>query len=1155
MVTSQLNIRPVFDVHADVQGRDLYSRGAATSTRCWRRIGPMPRRRMTVTLSGQVETMRESYTGLFTGIALAIVLVYLFLVMNFQSWIDPLIVLMAVPFALGGVLWMLFLTQTPMSVPALMGTLMCIGLTTANSILVVSFANQRMAAGDDALRAATSAGYTRLRPVLMTAGAMILGMVPMALGIGEGGEQNAPLGRAVIGGLLFATFATLIFVPTMYRLLRRQPAAGDHPAAKVPPMQPHDLNQDRRDSEFPDAVSRASMATCRRSSTREPASAPNECVAIAAAVCCWICGCAGAALLPRARRGEGRGSPVFGGAAGGCGHGAAGAAGQDLVLPGQTAAWYETTIYARVNGYVAKWLVDIGDHVKKGQVLATIETPELDAELAAARAQLKASEAQVARARRRPNSAKPPTSAGAIRRRAWCRTRSANPRRRTTRARRRGCMRAEAQVALDRSRVDQYSALAEFKQVKAPFDGTITERKIDVGNLVTAGSSSTTTPLYRMAQTDPLRVFVDVPQSAAGELMNAGVPARDSRHGRRRRRVRRARSRRSAEAINAQARTMRVEVDMPNADHALVPGMYVNVAFRLRPAAGRSARGRVDIPRHRHAGRACGCGRQGSICRRRDRARQRQLVELASGAKPGDRLVLNISSQIAAGQTVAVNGPWQPCASSHLRSRPGGLRGGAELSHPQGRRAAAVRGGEHRSGCGRARPRGLVASAERCRAGFAGRRAVKSNLDLAVALDRLQRRAPTRPWSSATHCRSGCQWRGRARHRQRPGPRPRATGTGLGRQQQRPGAHQHPRRVRCGLGARSVRKFRREFEAARADTDAARAARNDVLPPSSPTWCAPTSICVDSKCVPGSCIRRRGAARVPADRQHSLRARHHQRAGRGARDARTGHAEAQIAPVEAQVSAAQYALAVLIGEYPESLVQRVGEARLGTDHARAGGAGRAGRSAQAPARHSTSGAAARGGDRAHRRCDGESVPAGRRWSGRSAASPGLGHGARHGQAYLVLRSRRHLAAAGLRRARCAGRHRGLEARRARGVPQDDLERGARGRHVGCGLRRGAGSVGQIGRCRGGRPAGGRSGERALRSRPHRFSQRGRRRAPVLRSARSNMPQAQVAQGEDFVSLYKSLGGGWQNYQAVPPIRLPQPAVIAAFRRALSNSPQ
>jgi multidrug efflux pump subunit AcrB len=228
MVTSQLNIRPVFDVHADVQGRDLYS-AAQDIDKVIKAHRPDASKALTVTLSGQVETMRESYTGLFTGIALAIVLVYLFLVMNFQSWIDSLIVLMAVPFALAGVLWILFLSQTPMSVPALMGTLMCIGLTTANSILVVSFANQRMDAGDDPLHAATSAGYTRLRPVLMTASAMILGMVPMALGIGEGGEQNAPLGRAVIGGLLFATLATLIFVPTMYRLLRRQPAPVTHP--------------------------------------------------------------------------------------------------------------------------------------------------------------------------------------------------------------------------------------------------------------------------------------------------------------------------------------------------------------------------------------------------------------------------------------------------------------------------------------------------------------------------------------------------------------------------------------------------------------------------------------------------------------------------------------------------------------------------------------------------------------------------------------------------------------------------------------------------------------------------------------------------------------------------------------------------------------
>jgi multidrug efflux pump subunit AcrB len=143
---------------------------------------------------------------------------------------------MAVPFALGGVMWMLFLTQTHLSIPALMGTLMCIGLTTANSILVVTFANQRMKAGDDAATAAAAAGYTRLRAVLMTAGAMIFGMIPMALGIGEGGEQNAPLARAVIGGLIFATFATLVFVPTMYRLLRSH---GAQPAPELTEGEPY----------------------------------------------------------------------------------------------------------------------------------------------------------------------------------------------------------------------------------------------------------------------------------------------------------------------------------------------------------------------------------------------------------------------------------------------------------------------------------------------------------------------------------------------------------------------------------------------------------------------------------------------------------------------------------------------------------------------------------------------------------------------------------------------------------------------------------------------------------------------------------------------------------------------------------------------------
>jgi multidrug efflux pump subunit AcrB len=175
-----------------------------------------------IVIRGQVESMNSSFLGLATGLVFAILLVYLLMVVNFQSWLDPFIILTALPGALAGILWILFLTQTTLSVPALMGAIMCIGVATANSILMVTFANEQRLAGLDARSAALAAGSTRLRPVLMTALAMIVGMLPMSLGLGEGGEQNAPLGRAVIGGLLVATFFTLIFVPVTYAVLRRK---------------------------------------------------------------------------------------------------------------------------------------------------------------------------------------------------------------------------------------------------------------------------------------------------------------------------------------------------------------------------------------------------------------------------------------------------------------------------------------------------------------------------------------------------------------------------------------------------------------------------------------------------------------------------------------------------------------------------------------------------------------------------------------------------------------------------------------------------------------------------------------------------------------------------------------------------------------------
>ena len=166
--------------------------------------------------------MNTAFSKLGMGIVFAILLVYLLMVVNFQSWLDPLVIIMALPGAMSGILWMLFATGTTFNVPSLMGAIMCIGVATANSILLITFANDQRLEGKDAYHAALEAGSTRLRPVLMTALAMILGMIPMSLGLGEGGEQNAPLGRAVIGGLLVATVATLFFVPVMYSLLRRK---------------------------------------------------------------------------------------------------------------------------------------------------------------------------------------------------------------------------------------------------------------------------------------------------------------------------------------------------------------------------------------------------------------------------------------------------------------------------------------------------------------------------------------------------------------------------------------------------------------------------------------------------------------------------------------------------------------------------------------------------------------------------------------------------------------------------------------------------------------------------------------------------------------------------------------------------------------------
>jgi RND family efflux transporter MFP subunit len=329
-----------------------------------------------------------------------------------------------------------------------------------------------------------------------------------------------------------------------------------------------------------------------------------------------------------------------------------GSGGRALTLPGETAAWYESTIYARVNGYVHKWYADIGDHVRQGQVLATIETPELDAQLVAARAQVNAAEAQV-----RLRQAEVALATTTFERwrdspKGVVSEQEREEKKADYDSAQARLNAARAQVALNQADVDHYVALTEFKNVTAPFDGVIVERRIDIGNLVTTGSTAASALLYRVSQDRPIRVFVDVPQRASGELMKPGEQAQ-IRASNLPTTVFTGSVTRTSQAINPQARTLKVEIDLPNREGLLVPGMYVDVSFQLKdsglfqvPAAAMVFRSSgpqvavVDGDGHVHFRRVTIARDEGN------------LLELGSGVALGEKVALNISSQISDGDLV-----------------------------------------------------------------------------------------------------------------------------------------------------------------------------------------------------------------------------------------------------------------------------------------------------------------------------------------------------------------------------------------------------------------------------------------------------------------------------------------------------------------------
>ena len=475
------------DVFANVEQRDLGGVASDVQKIVKKNSQHLPPG-VEIVLSGQVLTMNTSFANLEVGIAAAVVFVYLLMAMNFQSWTIPFIILMALPGAFAGIVWMLFLTQTTFNVPSLMGALMTIGVATANSILVVSFANESRGEGEnrkDAKQAALIAGSTRLRPVCMTALAMIIGMLPMALALGEGGEQNAPIGRAVIGGLLFATVGTLFIVPVMYSLMSKQAP----------------VNWEKRleDEIQGSAAMSTDCAPTPAAGNRQHEAQPQQkrgrrmlwvLIAVVVLALALLLG-----WLPHYKRNkevnaraqqEKNALPVVE-----VQRVHTASSEQELTLPGTVTPLRSAHIYAQASGYLKARYVDLGDTVRKGQLLGVISAPELDASVAQAAAAVQQNKDNVLTAQstlqlQQATYTRVHTLVlhGILSRQEDDTARAAVESAQSNLQAMENAVKG-AQEALARAQ-----ALADFEQVRSPINGTITARNVEVGNLVSASGAA-----------------------------------------------------------------------------------------------------------------------------------------------------------------------------------------------------------------------------------------------------------------------------------------------------------------------------------------------------------------------------------------------------------------------------------------------------------------------------------------------------------------------------------------------------------------------------------------------------------------------------------------------------------------------------------------